>query len=102
MMFIGSEVHPFLDGNGRISRVMMNVELRTAGLSKIIIPTVFRNDYMGTLKKLTKQRDASAYLKMLLRAWEFSRTVYSDDLDLMEQYLHQCNASSHQKMVFCE
>ncbi len=92
MMFMISEVHPFLDGNGRISRVMMNAELGAASLSKIIIPTVFRDDYMGTLKKLTKQRDATAYIKMLFRAWEFSSTVYDEDLDSMEQYLHQCNA----------
>jgi hypothetical protein len=92
MMFMISEVHPFLDGNGRISRVIMNAELGAAGLAKIIIPTVFRDDYMGTLKKLTKQRDATAYIKMLLRAWEFSSTVTGDNLDAMEHYLHECNA----------
>lgn len=27
MMFLISEVHPFLDRNGRISRIMMNAEL---------------------------------------------------------------------------
>lgn len=92
MMFMISEVHPFLDGNGRIARVMMNVELVAASLSKIIIPTVFRDDYMGTLKKLTKQRDGEAYLKMLLRAWEFSSTVHDENLDSMEQHLIQSNA----------
>jgi len=92
MMFMISEVHPFLDGNGRIARVMMNVELSAASLSKIIIPTVFRDDYMGTLKKLTKQRDAEAYIKMLSRAWEFSSTVHNEDLNAMEQHLVQSNA----------
>lgn len=91
-MFMISEVHPFLDGNGRISRIMMNAELGAAGLSKIIIPTVYRDDYMGTLKKLTKQRDATAYIKMLSKAWEFSSTIQDEDLDSMEQDLHQCNA----------
>ncbi len=92
MMFIVSEVHPFLDGNGRIARVMMNAELGAYGLSKIIIPTVYREDYMGTLKKLTKQREGNAYVRMLLKAWDFSHNVYGDKLDLMEQYLIQCNA----------
>jgi hypothetical protein len=92
MMFMISEVHPFLDGNGRISRVMMNAELGVAGLSKIIIPTVYRDDYMGTLKKLTKQRDANAYIKMLSRTWEFSSTIQNENLDVMEQHLHQSNA----------
>ena len=47
MMFMISEVHPFNDGNGRISRIMMNSELVAADQSKIIIPTVFREDYLN-------------------------------------------------------
>jgi Fic/DOC family len=92
MMFIVSEVHPFLDGNGRIARVMMNAELGAHALSKIIIPTVYREDYMGTLKKLTKQREGNAYIRMLQKAWEFSSNVYDSNLDSMEQYLIECNA----------
>lgn len=92
MMFLISEVHPFLDGNGRIARIMMNVELTAANLAKIIIPTVYREDYMGALKKLTRQRDPDPYIRMMLRAWEFSSTVYSENRDEMEQYLQSCNA----------
>ena len=92
MMFMISEVHPFLDGNGRIARVMMNAELSSKGLSKIIIPTVYREDYMGTLKKLTKQRDSEPYIRMMLRSWEFSSYIHDDSLDEMERYLIACNA----------
>jgi hypothetical protein len=92
MMFLISEVHPFLDGNGRIARVMMNAELTSKGLSKIIIPTVYREDYMGALKKLTKQGESGAYIRMLLRAYKFSATVHHEDMDKMELYLKQCDA----------
>src|SRR5258708_28766491 len=92
MMFMISEVHPFIDGNGRIARVMMNVELGAKGLSKIIIPTVYRDDYMGMLKKLTKQRNGDAYIRMLQRAWEFSSMVYDDSVEAMEQSLIAANA----------
>jgi len=92
MMFMISEVHPFLDGNGRIARVMMNAELSSKGLSKIIIPTVYREDYMGALKKLTKLRDPDAYIRMMLRAWEFSSHIHDESLDVMEKYLISCNA----------
>ena len=68
MMFMIIEVHPFLDVNGRIARIMKNAELDTKGLSKIIIPIFYREDYMGSLKKLTKLRDRDAYISMLLRA----------------------------------
>jgi hypothetical protein len=92
IMFVISEVHPFLDGNGRIARVMMNAELVKAGQSKIIIPTVFREDYMGALKKFTKQHKCDTYIKMLQRAHEFSANVYSENMDEMQAYLASCNA----------
>ncbi len=91
-MFLISEVQRMLDGNGRIARVMMNAELVAKSLSTIIIPTVYGEDYMGALKKLTKQRDGGAYIRMLLRAWEFSKNIYDDNLDKMEGYLTQCDA----------
>jgi Fic family protein len=92
VMFVISEVHPFLDGNGRVARVMMNAELTSAGQSKIIIPTVFRADYMGALKKFTKQRKCDTYIKMLQRAHEFSANVYAENMDDMQTYLTSCKA----------
>ena len=92
IMFVISEVHPFLDGNGRIARVMMNAELVKAVQSKIIIPTVFREDYMGALKKFTKQRKCDTYIKMLQLAHEFSAKVYAEEMDEMQDYLTSCNA----------
>lgn len=92
IMFVMSEVHPFLDGNGRIARIMMNAELVKAGQSKIIIPTVFREDYLGALKKFTKQRKCDTYIKMLQRAHEFSANVYAEKMDNMQAYLTSCNA----------
>ncbi|HLG41467.1 MAG TPA: Fic family protein [Chitinophagaceae bacterium] len=92
MMFVISEVHPFLDGNGRIARIMMNAELVAGNQSKIIIPTVYRDDYMGVLKKLTKQRNADPYIRMLERAHAFSENVYDGDMDEMQHYLERCDA----------
>ena len=75
MMFLVSEVHPFLDGNGRIARVMMNAELVKARQTRIIIPTVYREDYMGALRKLTRQQSPAPYIRMLARAQQFSATI---------------------------
>lgn len=97
MMFLVSEVHPFNDGNGRIARVMMNAELSSKGLAKIIIPTVYREDYMGALRKLTRQRVADAYLRMLLRAYEFSAILVGDNIDEMEKHLIECAAFKEPK-----
>jgi len=92
IMFLISEVHPFLDGNGRIARVMMNAELVYRGQTKIIIPTVYRDDYIGVLRKLSRQQDPTAYIRMLQRAQDFSATVKGDNIDVMEKHLKACNA----------
>lgn len=92
MMFLISEVHPFLDGNGRIARVMMNAELTSKGMSKIIIPTVYRIDYLDAIRTLTRKRAASTYIRMLTRAYAFSASIYGEDLEAIEGYLKKCNA----------
>jgi fido (protein-threonine AMPylation protein) len=96
MMFLISEVHPFLDGNGRIARVMMNAELTRARQTRIIIPTVYRDDYLGALRKLTRQNDPSAYIRMIQRAWVFSATIIGDNMDVMQKHLEASNAFKHQ------
>ena len=97
MMFLISEVHPFLDRNGRIARVMMNAELSSKGLSKIMIPTVYREDYMGALRKLTRQQIADPYIRMLERAHEFSAGLDQESIDSMEEYLVACDAFKEPK-----
>lgn len=92
MMFLISEVHPFLDGNGRLARVMMNAELVKAGQTRIIIPTVFREDYMGALRQLTRQQTPSAYIRMLSRVQQFSATITGVNIDEMQYQLEQANA----------
>lgn len=92
ILFLVSEVHPFLDGNGRIARIMMNAELVKQGQSKIIIPTVYRDDYLGALRKLTRQGDPAACIRMMLRAREFSATIAGDDMDTMKKLLEASNA----------
>ena len=100
IMFMISEIHPFLDGNGRIARVMMNVELVKEEQTKIIIPTVYRDDYLGTLRRLTRQKDPIAYVKMLQRAQEFSSTIKANDMNEAEIHLEACNAfKEHDKAI---
>jgi len=92
IMFMISEIHPFLDGNGRIARVMMNAELVSANQSKIIIPNVFREDYILTLRRLTRQHDPEPYIRMLSKAHEFSSTIYGESMDEIQTKLEQSNA----------
>lgn len=92
MLFMVSEVHPFNDGNGRISRIMMNAELTRADETKIIIPTVFRDDYILTLRRLTRQGDPSAIIRAMQRVHLFSSTLDGSNIDNMVAYLQSCQA----------
>ncbi|NBC24524.1 MAG: cell filamentation protein Fic [Bacteroidetes bacterium] len=92
IMFAVSEIHPFLDGNGRLARVMMNAELVSAKQSKIIIPTAYREDYIGTLRKLTRQREPQAFIRMLSKIHEYSATIVGSDMDQMQNILEMSNA----------
>jgi Fic family protein len=92
IMFMISEIHPFLDGNGRIARVMMNAELVKAYQTRIIIPTVYRDDYLGALRKLTENDEPAVYIRMLQRAQEFSASLVANDMEALESQLTQSNA----------
>lgn len=92
MMFMISEIHPFNDGNGRISRIMMNAELVKADQTRIIIPTVFREDYLLALRKLTRQKDPSAYINVMIKMHKFSDNLYGTDFTELKEYLRICNA----------
>ena len=69
LMFLVSEVHPFSDGNGRVARIMMNSELEAAGEVRIIIPTVYRLNYLSALKAATHTQNDAA----LVAAMAFAR-----------------------------
>jgi hypothetical protein len=77
IMFLIAEVHPFTDGNGRIARVMMNAELHERGLATIIIPNVFRDDYVGALRALSRRERPEPLIKMLETAQRFSAVAFS-------------------------
>ena len=92
MLFMISEVHPFSDGNGRVSRIMMNAELTAAGQSKIIIPTVFRTDYLSALRQLTRKDNPEKLINAIQRVRLFSYNLRGDNFEQMRDYMEHCNA----------
>ena len=72
IMFLVADVHPFVDGNGRSARVMMNAELVHGNRSTIIIPTVFRDDYVQALRALTRRHRPAPLVRAMVKAQQFS------------------------------
>lgn len=93
MMYVISEVHPFADGNGRTARIAMNACLSNANASRIIIPTIYREDYLLPLKSLTNHGDPTAYIQSMVRAANWS-AAFDWGLQRSEviEMLANCNA----------
>ena len=92
MMFICSEVHPFNDGNGRIARIMMNAELVRAGRTQIIVPTVFREDYLLALRRLSRNNDPSVYIRVMEKLQLFSSYIVGDNFEEAFLFLKESDA----------
>ncbi|MCF7694681.1 Fic family protein [Mycetohabitans sp. B2] len=92
-MFVVTEVHPFRDGNGRTARLAMNSVLSEANLCRIIVPTVYREDYLLPLKRLSNQKDAAAFIQSMARIQDWtSRFDYAQPRQALRQQLEQSNA----------
>jgi Fic family protein len=94
MMFLVAEVHPFADGNGRVARVMMNAELVAADEERIVIPTVYRNNYLVALKALSHSGHADPLIRVLDFAQRWTAAVPWGGLDATRRVLETCNAFS--------
>ena len=57
--------HPFIDGNGRAARLLMNLALLQAGYPVTIIPPILRRDYLDTLNK-THKGDNMPFIKLII------------------------------------
>ena len=92
LMFLVSEVHPFTDGNGRVARIMMNSELVHAGEVRLIIPTVYRNNYLAALKAATNNATFEALIAVLRFAQRYTARVDFSSRAVAERVLTSTNA----------
>lgn len=92
MMFLVAEVHPFADGNGRVARIMMNAELVAAGEQRIIIPIVYRNNYIAALKAMSNDGTAEPLIRVLDFAQRYALAIPFETFDKANFVLARTNA----------
>jgi hypothetical protein len=80
LMFLVSEVHPFDDGNGRVARAVANAELIAHRERRILIPTVFRVEYVDSLRLISREGKTRTFARMADQAQEFSADIDFTDL----------------------
>ena len=93
MQFLISEVHPFDDGNGRLSRIMMNAELVTAEIFKIMIPSVHRDNYLNGLRLASRDSNFRTFCKALDQAQAYTESVNWQDYGEAREKIETDNAN---------
>jgi len=78
---------------------MMNAELTAAGQAKIIIPTVYRDDYLLNLRRLTRKHDPGPYIRMMDRAHAFSHWLAPGDYHSLKVQLEESYAFDEEGRV---
>lgn len=99
-MFLISEVHPFDDGNGRLARLVMNAELSAANGCRIIVPTLFREQYLDCFRVLTREGDPVPFLKAMQYIHDWTSRFDYQDLDEVIDKLAKCHAFERSLVQF--
>ena len=58
-------IHPYMDGNGRIGRFIMNAMLASGGYPWTIIPVEKRNEYMAALENASINQDIVDFTRFI-------------------------------------
>ena len=103
-------IHPFLDGNGRVGRLLITIEL----CERNVLPAPFlylsaffdatRSDYYGGLRGITEGADWDGWLQYFLngvaRQAEDALSRAERTNKLLEQWRHKLASDSHAKVAF--
>jgi len=74
VIFVG--IHPFIDGNGRTSRLLLNLELMKSGYPPIIIRVENRLAYYNALDKAHTTEDYMDFVELVAKEVEASLDLY--------------------------
>lgn len=71
------KIHPFVDGNGRTSRLLMNLDLMNHGYNPVIIRKEDRLEYYEVLDKAHTTRDYTDFIKLIIKL----------EIEMLKKYL---------------
>ena len=63
--FIFVYIHPYVDGNGRMGRFLMNAMLASGGYPWTVIPVEYRDAYMAALEDASVRQDIRSFAAFL-------------------------------------
>lgn len=70
------KIHPFVDGNGRTARLLLNFELIQSGYPPVVIKTENRADYYDALDKAHTTNNYTDFIKIIVDLVNESENLY--------------------------
>jgi Fic family protein len=58
-------IHPYMDGNGRMGRFLMNAMMAAGGYPWTIVPLARHDDYMASLESASVKHDINPFAEFL-------------------------------------
>lgn len=55
-------IHPFVDGNGRVARLLMNLALIQDGYMLAIVPPILRREYLESIRAYQQRGDVATFV----------------------------------------
>jgi len=74
-------IHPFVDGNGRTARLLMNLILMQSGFPSALIRMEDRLEYINAIEKAQLTNDYTDYYKIIIDAVNRSLDIYLDAVE---------------------
>jgi Fic family protein len=74
-------IHPFIDGNGRTARLLMNLLLLQCGYPLAIIQKEQRSEYINAIEHARSTDDFNAFYDVIISAVEYSLDIYVDAIE---------------------
>ena len=71
------KIHPFIDGNGRTCRLLMNLDLMNHGYNPVIIKKENRLEYYEVLDKTNTTGDYTDFIKLVTKL----------EIEMLKKYL---------------
>jgi Fic family protein len=74
-------IHPFVDGNGRLGRLLMNLLLMRGGYPPALIRKEDREEYISSLEAVQLSDETAGYYMIVFRSVERSLDIYLEAVE---------------------
>jgi len=82
-------IHPFVDGNGRVARLLMNLLLLQSGYPLAIIKKEQRAQYIAAIEQARSSDNYEAFYAVIIDAVEYSLDIYLKAIEESEVIMRE-------------